>query len=134
MILVVDTNILFSFFYDDSFIKQILISPNNKFISSELAIKELKKYSSLIISKTRISKKEFSKKLNDLQSFVKFFPKKDYNNFLKKAEKFSPDKDDAEFLAICLKSNLPLWSNDKVLKEQDKVIVLNTKDIIDVIF
>ena len=32
-----------------------------------------------------------------------------------------------------LKLNLPLWSNDRKLKEQDEVIVLNTKEIIDLI-
>src|SRR3990167_5760518 len=107
MMFVADTNVLFSFFWKDSFIKQILVSPNMEILSPEFALYELKKYSSLIISKTKISKNEFNLEFNRLKSFVKFFPKKDYANFLKEAEIISPDKDDSNFLALCLKLNLP---------------------------
>lgn len=131
---VVDTNVLFNFFWRDSFIRKILISPGNKFYSPELAVKELEKYSPLIISKTGISKKEFSNILKDLISFVKIVPKRNYKKFIEFALGISPDKDDSEFLALCLKLNLPLWSNDRKLKNQDNVIVLDTEDLIDMMF
>ena len=130
MIIVVDTNILFRFFWQNSLIRQILISKNKGFFSPELAMDEIKKYSSLIVSKTKISHKEFNSELNRLTSLVKFVPKKDFLNFIKEAEKISPDKDDADFLALCLKLNAPLWSNDGELKKQNKIIVLDTQDII----
>lgn len=130
MKVVVDTNILFSFFWQGSFIKNILISSNMEIFSSELALEELNKYSSLIINKTKTSKIKFDLELNNLKSFVKFLSENYYKNFMKTAEEISPDKDDAHFLALCLKLNLPLWSNDKELKNQDKVTVLDTEDII----
>ena len=34
------------------------------------------------------------------------------------AVKISPDKDDAEFFALCLKFSCFLWSNDSMLKNQ----------------
>ena len=52
MILVVDTNILFSFFWKNSLIRKILTFSEEKFISPEIAFIELKKYSALIINKT----------------------------------------------------------------------------------
>lgn len=110
------------------------MSKNTRFLSPELAVNELKRYSSLIISKTNLSSKEFNLELNRLKSFVKFIRKKDFSDFIKKAEKIAPDKDDADFLALCLKLNAPLWSNDRELKKQNRVVVLDTKDIIDLYF
>ena len=134
MMLVVDTNILFSFFWENSFTKKILMNSNIQFVSPKLAPKELKKYSSLIMQKTGISKKEFQLKFDELFSFVKIVSEKEYKSFLKNAEKISPDKDDSEFFAICLKLKIPLWSNDKLLKNQNEIEVLSTKDILELIF
>ncbi len=132
MRLVADTNILFSFFWKGSLIKQILASSNMKILSPEFALDELKKYSPLILSKTKITKKEFNSDLKNLNSIVRFLPENYYKDFIKVAEEISPDKADAHFLALCLKLNLPLMSNDKELKKQDKVIVLDIKDILDI--
>ena len=134
MRIVADTNILFSFFWENSLIKQIILSSNMEIFSPEFAIEELEKHSSLIINKTKMPKKEFISELNKLKSTIKFFSKKDYTFFLKEASNISPDKDDAHFLALCLKLNLPLWSNDKELKKQYKIVVLNINDIIEVYF
>ena len=131
MILVVDTNVLFSFFWQDSFIRQILTSKNIEFFSPEIAVEELKKYSSLIIKKAKISNKEFNSEIVRLKSFVKFIPKNNFHGFTEESQKIAPDKDDTDFLALCLKLNAPLWSNDKELKKQNKIIVLDVKDILD---
>lgn len=130
---VVDTNILFSFFKKDSLTRKFLLS-SNKFISSSLALIELKKYAPLIISKSNISEKEFSVELNRLKKYVKFFPSNFYKKYLKQALIISPDKDDADFLALCIKMQFPLWSNDKDLKKQDKVTILSTEDLIHILF
>jgi predicted nucleic acid-binding protein len=130
---VVDTNILFSFFKKDSLTRKFLLSSNN-FISSSLALTELKKYSPLIISKFNISEKEFLIELNRLKRYVKFFPSPFYKEYLKSALIISPDKEDADFLALCIKMQFPLWSNDKDLKKQDKVTILSTEDLVNVLF
>jgi predicted nucleic acid-binding protein len=130
---VVDTNILFSFFKKDSLTRKFLLSSNN-FISSSLALTELKKYSSIIISKFSISEREFLIELNRLKKYVKFFPSHFYKEHLRLALSISPDKDDADFLALCIKMQFPLWSNDKELKKQDKVTILSTEDLIQILF
>ena len=106
------------------------MSKNTEFSAPELAINELKKYSSLIISKTKLSNNSFNLEFNRLKSFVKFTPKKNFFDFIREAEKIAPDKDDVDFLALCLKLNSPLWSNDGELKKQNRIIVLDTQDII----
>ena len=42
----------------------------------------------------------------------------------------SPDIKDMDFLALALKLKSPLWSNDKILKKQDQVQILNSEEVI----
>ncbi len=134
MKLVVDTNILISFFWGGSFTKHLLENTSFKFFSPELALEELKKYSKLIIKKTNITKKEFNNRLTKLKSIVNFIPKDEFNEFSDIAQQILQDKDDADFLALALKLKIPIWSNDSLLKDQKKVKVLTTEDLIDLLF
>lgn len=134
MQLIADTNILFSFFKKDSITREILLNYSNSVISTEKAIEELNKYSNLIIKKNNINKKEFENILNNLKNKIKFYNQKDYFKFIEKADKISPDKDDSDFLALALKFNIPIWSNDKELKKQKEIQILSTREIIDIIF
>jgi len=43
------------------------------------------------------------------------------------------DKDDVDFVALSLKINAPLWSNDKGLKEVDEIQVLTTKELLKIL-
>lgn len=53
-----------------------------------------------------------------------------FENFLVKANKRTPDPDDAEYLALALRFSYPLWSNDKELKKQLKIKVFSTSDLL----
>lgn len=134
MKLVVDTNILFSFFWKDSMTKKLLITSNFELVSPEIALEEIKKYSNELCKRLKISNKEFAEHLKKLKEIIKFIAKSEYPAFLKEAEQFSPDKNDSEFFALCLKYSCALWSNDSILKHQDKIKVLSTEDIIEIIF
>lgn len=134
MKLVIDTNILFSFFWENSTTKKLLVASGITLISPEMAIEELKKYSKEIMKKTKISKKEFGEKLEKLKLIVKFIPTKEYHSNMKIAEKISPDKNDTNFFALSLIKDCPLWSNDKILKNQEKVLVISTDELIEIIF
>lgn len=132
--LVVDTNILFSFFWRGSLTRKLLINSDFELVSPKFALVELKKYSKEIIKKTKITKREFEKELLNLQKVVSFIDKKKYSYFLKAVEVFSPDKDDADFFALCLFFDCSLWSNDSLLQSQEKVEVFSTEEIIEVLF
>lgn len=45
MKIIVDTNILFSFFWQESLTRKLLITSNLELISSEIALEEIEKYS-----------------------------------------------------------------------------------------
>ena len=53
--------------------------------------------------------------------------------FQKEAEKISPGLKDTQYLALALKLNCAIWSNDKKLKEQDKVKVYSTNELLQVL-
>lgn len=46
------------------------------------------------------------------------------------AKKITPDKDDSPYFAIALYKNCRIWSNDSLLKNQNRVIVINTKELL----
>lgn len=141
MRIVVDSNILFSFFWKDSTFSELCERKELQLISSEYALEEIKNYKEEIMKKAKISNEEFNKRRLELVGRIDFIPLGDYmsefNNIKKLAEKFKDKHDeilqDIDFLALALKLGLPLWTHDKLLKEQDKIKILTTKDIIDII-
>lgn len=134
MRLVVDTNILFSFFWEDSLTKELIKSRRFELICPKKAFEELNRYRDEIIRKTCINEIKFKELIKQLKKFVSVVEKKGFSDCVKKAEEISPDKDDCDFLALCLKEKAELWSNDSKLKEQKEIHVLSTEDILDVLF
>jgi len=134
MKIVVDTNILFSFFWKDSVTRKLLVASNFELISPKIALEEIKRYSTDIIKKTKITQKNFDRDFLNLKKVVKFVDTKKYSSFLREAERIAPDKDDTQFFALCLKFSCFLWSNDSMLKKQNRIKVLSTEDIIGILF
>ncbi len=129
MRLVVDTNILFSFFWKGSFLAKIMVLQELELFSPEYALEEIKKYEKEIRIKTGLSQDEFNKKRAELPVFIAFIPLKEYHEFLKKLKEI-PDKNDVDFLALALKLKCPLWSNDIALKKQGQIKTVTTKELL----
>ena len=49
--------------------------------------------------------------------------------YVEEAEKLTPDPDDMAYFALALKLNCAIWSDDKKLKEQDKIKVYHTYEL-----
>ncbi|MDO8627264.1 MAG: PIN domain-containing protein [Candidatus Diapherotrites archaeon] len=136
MRLVVDSNILFTFFWKNSCTKEFLHKFHEKgffLYSPEFSLSEIKKYTDEIIIRAKISTSEFEKLLNELSSIVKFLPLDKYKDFFDIAIMVCPDSDDADFFALAMNLGCPLWSNEKQLKNQNKIDVINTKELIDLV-
>ena len=134
MKVVVDTNILFSFFWRDSLTRELIKSNKFEIVCPKKAFEEINKYKEEIIRKTKIKESEFEFYLKEMKKIVRIIDKEEFSDFYGKAKEISPDKGDVDFLALCLKEKSELWSNDSKLKEQKEIHVLNTGDIIDVLF
>ena len=133
MLLVADMNILFSFFKKHTFTRKLLSNPNLELYSSIYALDELNKYSQELISKSKINTGTFELYKKVLSWFIKFMPVSEYKEFKDKADSISPDPNDTQYFALALKLNCPIWSNDKKLKEQSEIKVLNTSELIELL-
>ncbi len=127
---VIDTNILFTFFWQNSSTKKLIQDKKIELFSPLFALHELSNYKSEIMQKTKITKEEFTILFNDLKKYVSFIPSKEYKSYQEQAKSLSPDKDDVDFIALALCYKCPLWSNDKDLKNIDEHTILTTKEII----
>jgi len=130
---IIDTNVLFTYFWENSITRKLIMLNDFELFAPEFALEEINKHKPDIIKKTKISEKDFQVLKLDLAISVRFMPIDDYRDFLKDALEISPDSNDIDFFALALKMDLPLWSNDSLLKKQGEVKVLNTKEILGMI-
>lgn len=139
MKLVVDTNVLFSFFKRDSFTREfIVLNKAIELISPELSLKELDKYSKELLFKSKLTKNELEKTLLLLHSYIDFVPESEYKAQLNDAEalaehfsseEFKEFMDDIDFFALALKEKCSIWSNDKLFRKQAAIVVFNTTEL-----
>lgn len=136
MRIILDNNILFSLMKPDSYNSRLffMLAPGNEFIAPTFVLKEFTKYEKECLRKSGLRKKEFELRKKEIFSLIHFVKKDSFLEFLEKAKRICPDIDDAHYFAVCLKFNCPLWSNDKLLKNQDKVSVLLTNEIVNLLF
>ena len=138
MKLVVDTNILFSFFKKESFTRKLIIDSSLELISPEVSLKELQKYSKELSIKSKISKDDLDYMFLLLKEHVEFIPlqayKNEFKNSLKIADKFSQNDieeflDDIDFFALASKERCFIWSKDALFKKQSIIKVFNTTEL-----
>lgn len=129
MELVVDANILFAALIKVSATSDLIVDNSLNLVSVEFIFEEFEKYKDIIKKKTERTEEEFERFMEIIQKRIKLIPYEEFKSFMTEAEKVSPDPKDAEYLALALKLNCALWSNDKKLKTQDKVKVYSTEDL-----
>jgi len=129
---VIDTNVLFSFFKRDSTTRRLIlcISLDTPIYAPEYLLDELRSYSTLIRRKAHLTHEDFERVLTLLRKYVTFIDYESYADFLDIAIRITPDPKDVDFVALALKLNAILWSNDKGLKSVPVLEVLNTREII----
>ncbi|PIN74601.1 hypothetical protein COV18_06940 [Candidatus Woesearchaeota archaeon CG10_big_fil_rev_8_21_14_0_10_37_12] len=128
---VVDTNVLITFFWEKSVARQLFYNNKLSLVSPEYALEEINKYQTEVCKKAQISSKQFEQLKIELAKIIEFAPLNQYSNLLKQALNISPDSNDVDFIALAIKENCALWTNDKKLSEQNAVIVLSTEELIE---
>jgi len=122
---------MFSFFWKNSVTKKMLMNQGLDLFAPEFALEEINKYRKEILAKTNLTEKEFLLIRKELAIAICFIPLEEYEQFLKQALVISPDENDIDFFALALKMECSFWSNDKNLKQQNKIHVLNTKQVLE---
>lgn len=133
MLLVVDANIVFStllskaktfdIFLANKFVKKF------GFIAPEFLFIEINKHFDELVKRTKLSSDELSKLLKFIRQEIDFIPFDEFKEFDNEAQKISPDPKDVPYFALALKFSCSIWSNDKLLKKQNRVKVLSTSEI-----
>jgi len=111
----------------------LLFSNELHFYAPEFLLNEFEKYRELIIEKTERPDIEFEELLAVYMRRITFIPGEEIEPYLKEARKISPDPNDAVYFAVAIKVDGSLWSNDAVLKKQDRIKVYSTKELLAVV-
>ena len=139
MRLIVDMNVLFSFFKRETKTRKLVSSFEVlKLYTPSLCIKELIKHKDEICFKSRILEEEFWELLDDLKLFVEIVEEKRFKDFAPKAAKIlSSHLKDVSYLALAFwfkdsGFEIGIWSNERRLKflEEYGVKVYNTTELL----
>jgi len=135
MQLVVDTNILVSFFRPNP-VRSIIMNSASlgiRLLTPERTIDELKKNEPDVLKYSKINSARFNEILSDLTKFIEVFPKESFREFEQEAKQLVHEKDIPIF-ALALKLNCAIWSNEPSFKQQSKLPVFSTRDMIELFY
>jgi len=132
---VIDTNILFSAMVKKSITRKIILSDTFELYVPEYLFTEINKHKDLILHKAKISGKDFIALLTLFQKHTKIVKREVYQDKTPVAEEVMKGIDitDSPFLALALRLNYPIWSNDEHFKQQNLVKVYTTKEILELL-
>ena len=130
MDLVVDANVVFAaLIKEDSFAYSLLFSDKFHLFTPEYIFIELEKHKEEILEKTERTTEEFFRLFEVIKRRIAIIPLGELVPYVEEAEKLTPDPDDMAYFALALKLNCAIWSNDKKLKEQNKIKVYNMHEL-----
>ena len=132
MNIIIDSNALFSALIKNSKTRRIILEYDGLFLFPSFIFIEMQKHEDELLEKSGLSIEDFKKLLRLIIKKVVIVPNEvlvPYKNEAYDIVK-NIDPDDALFVACALAyPNSVIWSDDKKLKRQTKVKVLNTQEI-----
>ena len=111
----------------------------DEFYAPELALYELHRYEPLLLKKSKLTKQELDDIVTRLQNHVTFMPWTFYQHAIPTVlhdlqhstqQELQELLDDIDFLALAVTLHCPLWSRDRLLKQQSIVQVFTTSDVV----
>ena len=127
MKLVVDTSVAFNLFKRDSFLMKFICENEFELFAPEQLFEELNEHSAKVCRLSGISQNEFEKVEVLLREMID--TEVVNKESLERCESLIPHKEDAPFLALALKLDIPIWSDDRHFKRQKRVKVFTTEEL-----
>jgi predicted nucleic acid-binding protein len=130
--IIIDSNILFSALIKDSLIRKMILLYTGTFLFPSYIFDEMEKHKEGLLEKSGMGTKQFEMLLTILLQKVQIVPTDILRPYEKKAYDTVKDidPDDTLFIACALAySDSILWSDDKKLKQQTVVPIINTKEM-----
>ncbi len=131
-LIVVDANVIVAALLKSADTRRILLSEKApKMIAPEYILAEIEKYAPEYAERLQSTEKEISNIVNAIFSAakIKILPKNEYDDWMEKATKISPDPKDAPYFALALKFDCAIWSSDKTIRKQSTIPILNTEQL-----
>ena len=131
--LVVDANIVVAALLKDSTSRRFLLRAKKpQLFTPEFINQELSKYTGDFSKRLKVEEDELKVTLGNLilASEMKIVSMQEYLDFMDKAMEITPDVKDMAYFALALKLECPLWSQDRRLKQQSLVRVLDTREVL----
>jgi predicted nucleic acid-binding protein len=133
MKIIIDSNVLFSALIKDSAARGIILRSNILFLFPSYIFDEMEKHINELLAKSGMRQEDFNALLSLLLEKVLIVPQESIEPYKKEAVRIVKDIDinDSVFIACALAhKGSAIWSEDKMLKQQCRIKVLNTKEII----
>ncbi len=133
MNLVIDANILIAALLRDSKVRELIVNSPHKLLVPEVHFQEIEEHKEELLKKSELSEEEFDILLMKLSNYFTIIKNEKISPFLKEAEDLigNIDRDDVPIIATSLAhDNCPIWSDDKHFKQQKKIKIWKTEDII----
>lgn len=136
MRIVIDSNVLFSALIRNSKTRKLILEYEGFFLFPEYIFTEMQNHKQELLDKSGMNKTDFDKLLFLILRRVIIVSNKALKSFKKESINIMKniDIDDAVFIACALAyEDSIVWSDDKALKKQNTVKVLNTKEIVEIL-
>jgi predicted nucleic acid-binding protein len=132
MKLVVDTNVFMSALIKDGMTRKLIVKSPVSLLFPEIILHEVRAHEKEVIVKSGLDKVRYHSLQKKLLQYFDIVPTEVLRSAKEDALSIALpiDKDDALFFAAALVYNAPIWSDDKRLKLQDRVRVLNTPEVV----
>ncbi|MFH1106870.1 MAG: PIN domain-containing protein [Candidatus Micrarchaeota archaeon] len=128
--LVVDTNVIIAAAIARGKTLDIIYEAGLSLAMPQAVVDELAEHLEEIGKKSGLDENELNRLFGGLFARMRRIKEKEYKAFKSLAREISPDKDDWPFFALALKEGCAIWSNDKRLKRQSTLRIIDTGGLI----
>jgi len=135
--IVIDSNILFSALIKDSITRKMILEYDEYFLFPSFIFEELEKHKDELLKKSGMKRKNFELLLNLLIQKVLIVSTEVLFRYRTQAYELVKDIDPDNTLFIACALAYPgsiIWSDDKKLKQQRKINIINTTEMYSLIY
>lgn len=130
MKLIIDANIIFAAIIKNNIVRKLIFNKNLDLITTSYVLEEIFKHRNEIKLKANLEDDEMNLLIIDFTKRISIIKETELEDYFDESIKICPDTNDIHYFALALKLKCPIWSNDKKLKEQKYIKIINTKELL----
>ncbi len=130
---VADTNVIVAAILRAGLTRNLIFRGDLQLTSPDYAYVEILNHEKEYLIKSGLERPAFERAVEIILSRITPIPEEEYGGQAALARTISPDASDWPFFALALTKRCPLWSNDKALKGQDRVQVISTAELLEML-